>query len=65
MEKTETYRGHKIVVTVEKVRMRAWNWAYGIDREVFSKSVWLLPDEETALHQGLGAARARVDEMEG
>jgi hypothetical protein len=65
LERTETHRRHRIRVTVTQEREHAWRWAYAIDDDVFGKSPRLLPDEETAWRLGTGAARARVDELEG
>ena len=67
VETTETYGKHAIDVAVTKVREHAWTWAYAIDAKVFSGSPRsrVLPDAETAMRQGLGAARARVDEVMG
>src|ERR1700741_3014105 len=63
METSEIYRKHTIEVTTTQVRERAWTWEYAIDRKVFGSSPKgrLLPNAETAMKHGLGAARIRVD----
>jgi len=65
IEKTESHNGHRIRVTATQERERAWYWHYVIDGEVAGKCKRPLPNQDEAMRQGLGAARARVDELEG
>ena len=62
---TQIYRGHEIQVDAIKTTT-GWSWRYLIDGHVASlRKIKLLPDAEAALRQGLAAAQARVDGMEG
>jgi hypothetical protein len=61
------YRRHEIRVEAHERRPGCWGWSYLIDGRIAgaSRRSLLLDDAEKALRQGLAAAQARVDGMEG
>lgn len=63
LQHREVYQGHEIEVDVTRLRAHAFSWVYLIDGKVVGESVKLLPDAETALKFGIGAARARAESL--
>jgi hypothetical protein len=61
----EVYRGHSISVEVREDAPDGWSWCYMIDSRLSLMTGSGLRDSSSAAQQGLIAARARVEELEG
>jgi hypothetical protein len=59
------YRGHAILVEADERQPGRWGWSFLVDGRIASTSLErAAADPWSAITQGLGAARFRVDEIE-
>ena len=60
------YRGHTIAIDADEQKPGCWRWSFAIDGRITAQGQGgALPHAWAALTKGLGAARCRVDSMEG
>jgi hypothetical protein len=62
-EEEAQHKGHTIKVSTTRGPKGRWWWRYLIDGRTQGNGLVPCPDAETALRQGMNAARARVDGM--
>ena len=56
----EAHLGHSIVVEAEQALPDRWSWSYLIDGRISSTGTERFADPESAMEEGLKAARARL-----